>query len=294
MSQSARGYLAAALDTLQAVVLGRDTITWRNVRDSAFMFAAGATTSSDTYAAISWALHRVNKHSFLQAGRPGATSQLVQGRFGYVHVPQWSGNDAIADSLQSAIASLESAHVCGWIVDVRANGGGNMWPMLAGVGPLLGDTLIGAFGTGPSAERWLYKDGFSAIVRANGKIDTVSRATVATARLRDPRAPVAVLFDGGTGSSGEAIALAFRGRPNTRSFGEPTAGFATSNHGTQLAGANMVVTTGYQVDRRGIEAGERIQPDQLVRGAPPGWPFATDVVATAGAAWLAEAPACRR
>lgn len=295
MSVVARMYLSSALDTLQRAVLRSDTVSWRGVRDSAFAFAAGATKPSDTYAAIAWALHRANKHSFLQAAGPGAASEVVGGRIGYVHVPQWSGGSpSLADSLQTAVARLDRAGVCGWIVDIRANGGGNMWPMLAGIGPLLGDTLVGAFGTGPEAERWFYKDGVAGILHVGGRLDTVSRATVTAARVRAPRAPVAVLFDGGTGSSGEVIALAFRGRPNTRSFGEPTAGVATSNRGAQLPdGANMVVTTSYQVDRRGVVAGERIQPDEVVTGPPPGWPFATDAVARAAATWVSGAGRCR-
>jgi hypothetical protein len=28
-------------------------------------------------------------------------------------------------------------------VDLRGNGGGNMWPMLAGVGPVLGEGIVG-------------------------------------------------------------------------------------------------------------------------------------------------------
>jgi C-terminal processing protease CtpA/Prc len=295
MTAAARAYLSSALDTLQHVVLRSDTVPWGRVRDSALVLATGARKASDTYGAIAWALGRANKHSFLQAPRPGAVSEVVGGRLGYVHVPQWSGgSSSLADSLQTALTTLSDAGVCGWIVDLRANGGGNMWPMLAGIGPLLGDTLVGAFGTEPGADRWYYKNGVAGILHAGGALDTVSRASVPAARLRNAGAPVAVLFDAGTGSSGEVLALAFRGRPNSRSFGEPTAGFATANRGARLPdGANMVVTTGYQVDRRGVAAGERIRPDEVVAGPPPGWPFATDAAAASAAAWLVARPACR-
>jgi C-terminal processing protease CtpA/Prc len=164
-----------------------------------------------------------------------------------------------------------------------------MWPMLAGIGPLLGDSLVGAFGTAPDADRWYYHAGVAGIRYADGRLDTASRAPGAHVQPRLPMAPVAVLIDGGTASSGEAIALAFRGRPDTRSFGAPTAGFATANRGAALAdGANMVVTTGFMVDRRGVEAGERLHPDEPVPGPPSGWPFATDAVAAAATRWLAE------
>jgi carboxyl-terminal processing protease len=295
ISPEARSYLSTALDTLQAIAIRRDTVSWRIVRDSAMLLAAGAMTPSDTYAAIAWALARANKHSFFQAPRPGAVSQLVDHKFGYVHVPQWGdGSAALADSLQLAVTGLGAKGVCGWIVDVRANGGGNMWPMLAGIGPLLGDTIVGAFGTAVEADQWFYKDGVSGILHAGGKLDTISRATIPAARVRNANAPVAVLFDGGTGSSGEAVVLAFRGRVNTRSFGTSSGGFSTSNRGARLPdGANMVVTTDYQVDRMRKGNGERIQPDTVIRSGPPGWPYATDNVATVAASWLSETPSCR-
>jgi hypothetical protein len=47
---------------------------------------------------------------------------------------------------------------------------------------------------------------------------------------REKRTPkVAVLIDRRTGSSGEAIAIAFRGRPETRFFGDHTEGASIAN-----------------------------------------------------------------
>lgn len=40
---------------------------------------------------------------------------------------------------------------------------------------------------------------------------------------------VAVLTGSRTASSGEVVAIAFRGRPRTRSFGEPTVELSTAN-----------------------------------------------------------------
>ena len=42
--------------------------------------------------------------------------------------------------IQRIIAELDKSHPLGWIVDIRGNVGGNMWPMLAGAGPLLGES----------------------------------------------------------------------------------------------------------------------------------------------------------
>jgi C-terminal processing protease CtpA/Prc len=294
MSDSARRYLDVALDTLRHAVLGADTLPWARIRDSAYAVAAGAQRPSDTYSAIDWALHRANKHSFLQVPTPGATSSMLRGRVGYLHVPQWSGDPTpLADSLQTAIRALRDAGACGWIVDLRANGGGNMWPMLAGIGPLLGDTIVGSFGAGPSAARWFYRDGVAGIVAPSGHVDTVARASVHPVTDAMRVEPVAVLIDSGTGSSGEAIAIAFRGRPSTRFFGVPSAGFATVNRGAQLAdGANLVVTTGYSTDRRGTTYGDRVTPDERI-GITTRWPSPTDRVASTAAAWVANT-ACEK
>jgi hypothetical protein len=294
MSAAAREYLAAALDTLQRVTLRADTVPWNRIRDSAFAIAAGAQRPFDTYSAIDWAMRHANKHSFLQVAVPGAVSQMVRGRLGYIHVPQRGGAGIpLADSLHTAIRALQDSGACGWIVDLRANGGGNMWPMLAGIGPLLGDSLVGNFIVQGSVERWFYRRGTSGTISAAGKTDTVSRVTVPVVELRDPSAAIAVLFDRGTASSGEAVAVAFLGRPATRTFGTRSAGFATVNRGARLAdGANMVVTTGYYADRRGTVHMDQLTPDSTL-GISSAWPSPTDRIATAAADWLEHERSCR-
>lgn len=294
MSPAASAYLGAALDTIRAVTLRADTVSWRVIRDSAFFFAAGASKESDTYAGIAWALHRANKHSFLQATRPGVASELLAGGIGYLHVPQRGGAAvALADSLHAAVTTFVAAGACGWIVDLRDNGGGNMWPMLAGIGPLLGDSLVGSFGSGLSTEGWYYASGISGIRHQNGAIDTVSKVTVTPTRTSERYPPLAVLLDSGTGSSGEAVAIAFSGRPNSKTFGSSTAGFATVNRGARLAdGANMVVTTGYNTDRLGVTQPDRIVPEVVIPSPPSGWPTPRDRVSRAATAWLLASPAC--
>src|SRR6202042_1362834 len=47
--------------------------------------------------------------------------------------------DAFATSIQTILRTLQASRPCGWAVDLRGNGGGNIWPMLAGLGPLLGN-----------------------------------------------------------------------------------------------------------------------------------------------------------
>ena len=86
-----------------------------------------------------------------------------------------------------------------------------MWPMLAGLGPLLGEDTLGGFASLDSLALWGYHKGTAWIGRP-------SQVDVRTPVTLDPLPVVAVLTDGRTASSGEAIVIAFRGRSRTRSL----------------------------------------------------------------------------
>jgi C-terminal processing protease CtpA/Prc len=69
-------------------------------------------------------------------------------------------------------------------------------------------------------------------------------------RLAVPNPRVAVLTDVGVASSGETMAIAFRGRPNTRSFGTPTCGLSTGVEQFPLTrGGRIGVVTSLMADR---------------------------------------------
>jgi C-terminal processing protease CtpA/Prc len=104
---------------------------------------------------------------------------------------------------------------------------------------------------------------------------------------------VAVLLDGATASSAEAIAISFRPRPNTRSFGQPTAGYSTANRGARMSdGANLVVTVGVMTDRAGRAYGNPIEPDERVEMPAEWWPSPVDAVARRATTWLAGRLEC--
>jgi|SRR5947209_8978044 len=66
ISPNARAYLEHALDVMQQNAFHRERIDWGALRREALERAAGAEVPVDTYDAIRWALHQVNRHSFLQ------------------------------------------------------------------------------------------------------------------------------------------------------------------------------------------------------------------------------------
>ena len=93
---------------------------------------------------------------------------------------------------------------------------------------------------------------------------------------REPRSTVLSVED-------EAIVVAFRGRPDTRSFGKPTAGLTTGVEGFRLAdGAMLFLATSRFADRDGAVYDGPLPPDDLVLDRPE----------DAALEWLLEQPAC--
>jgi C-terminal processing protease CtpA/Prc len=72
-----------------------------------------------------------------------------------------------------------------------------------------------------------------------------------------------VLTSRATASSGEAVAISFKGRPRTRSFGIPTRGLSTSNAVFRLRdGATMFLTVATMADRTGRLYGSAVDVDE--------------------------------
>ena len=258
--------------------LWRDTVTWSRVEPEVRAIAAGAETAADTYPAIRELLARLgDHHSFFMkpqgaaafraggAENPRPLIRVQTDGVGYISVPAYSGADkaaaesyvrAVHDSLARTVTN--GAGTCRWIVDLRTNGGGNMWPMLGGLRPFVGEAGLGSFvssaGSGP-------------LWHARDQVDLKPPVTLAPLES----ANVAVLTGPRTASSGEAVAISFIGRPRTRSLGLPTAGLSTSNSTMSLPdGAMIVLTTAVEADRTGKRYGEKLVPDEVIPAAASG------------------------
>jgi carboxyl-terminal processing protease len=323
-------YLNRALDEMQTRALRRAAVDWPRVRAEALTRAAQAKTTVDTYDAIRFALASLGDHHsslhltaeleklesqrktqspslsepapqqpppspFVGRYEPEGRLATFGGRtFALVVVtkcfPENERQFVVYETkLQRILGELDRSHPAGWIVDLRGNVGGNVWPMLAGIGPLLGegDDLHESFTVdGHSFSR--YRDGVAAEV-GDGK-EFAYPGVEGTPYKMAGTPSVAVLIDHRTGSSGEAIAIAFRGRSNTRFFGEHSAGVSTVNETFALPdGASLWLTIGVQADRTGKQYPDGLGPDEEIRVANTILPDDQDPALQAALKWLSRA-----
>ena len=225
LSATASAYLNSILEIAQRNSINRLTIDWTAYRNSVVETAGSAQTIADLFPAIRTAitLLRDGHSSYRSAGGttifvalrscvpPAVVPLSLPSNIASVRVGAFSGTieqaNAYARQIQDAIAAADRDDLIGWIVDLRSNGGGNMWPMIAGLGPILGDGPLGYF-IGPTGIEtlWEYRNGAS--TSGGSANTTVSPPYVL--RRQQPR--VAVLSDIGIASSGEATLIAFRQR----------------------------------------------------------------------------------
>ncbi len=163
-----------------------------------------------------------------------------------------------------------------------------MWPMLAGVGPILGEGTCGYF-VAPSEKTSIqYRRG-----QAFGEQPEEYAKVNQPYELTYPQPPVAVLTSQLTSSSGEFVALAFRQRPQTRSFGEPTSGIPTGNEPKELSdGAWILLTTCLGADRTGQTYASSLIPDQEINIDWTRLGTVDDPVLQAAVQWLRAGEAC--
>jgi carboxyl-terminal processing protease len=308
ISPQAAAYLEAALEIMETNSLNRLETNWDETRALAAQLARDAQTPADIHAVITYLLPTVGgRHSFfmtpeeaskLEQGTLAAVSppsaKLLLNRLGFVAIQSVQTLNAeqeteYATLAQQLIREVDAQSPCGWIVDLRNNSGGNMWPMLTGLGPILGEGVAGKFIEPDGHEQeWSYRGGQSFI-----DDEVVTGVAGEAYKLQAEFPPVAVLIGFNTSSSGEAIAISFRGRPHTRSFGVFTAGFSTANASFSLSdGALMVLTTSVMADRAGQTFGSSIDPDERVDGNGQFAVIEDVTIPQAAIDWLLAEPAC--
>jgi hypothetical protein len=271
-------HLNELLRLMEAEAANARRVDWAQARTAVFAAAGAAQTIPDTYPAIEVALNLLDDFESHYRGfngpligpspepacQPGETeTPSLPATIGYVRLngcPCDEGPVAnqYAEAVQQAIRMADKPGLVGWIVDLREDRGGNMWPMIAGLGPIFGDGIIGWIVYNNRDYEREYRAG--AALSLN---EPFARVAVPYTLIR-PLPKVAVLTADTTNSAGEAITVFFRSRPNTRSFGAPTCG-----HHHLLAdfrmgnGATLTLKTAHNADRLKRTYAGRVVPDEL-------------------------------
>ena len=278
ISPVAAAYLEEVTTLLQRHSVNRRTIDWTAFRADIIAAAGPAQSIADTGPGIRRALALLGDGHSIYIPLRGAPISVptrtcnapsvrlvgVTSGIGYVRVRQFAGSGAEAtlypQQLQDNNRLADRDGLVGWIVDLRGNSGGNMYPMLAGIGPILGEGVAGYFLDADSlTTSFSYRAGISAYA------ETPLHQVSSVYQLKTPNPRVAVLTDGWVASSGEAMAVAFRGRPHTRSFGTATCGLSTGNATYFLSDTSrLVITTSTMADRTRRGYGDAITPDEVI------------------------------
>ena len=179
-------------------------------------------------------------------------TELLPDKIGYIRIPGFQVQNQqeinyYAQNLYDSIAKLEQRGSEAYIIDLRLNGGGNIYPMLSGISTFLGDHVI-AYETDADdnvVRKWEIENGNFII----GGYQTTQISADATLKLE--AAPIAVLTGAVTKSAGTMVAIALKKRPNTIFVGVPTAeGYSTSNGFFQFApNLTLNFATNFVADR---------------------------------------------
>lgn len=323
-------YLDSVIDFIQTHSLQRDVIDWPEVREEAHsrlneLVELG--TELDTlelwvsYPAIQYVMEQLRTagadgHNYFVPAADVAgftTAVLDTDRYtaptgsplpndiGYVSVPGVHTDEAaaarFAQDLDATITNQQRHASCGWIIDLRKNTGGNMYPMLAGLtslvqpGPLVG--FRNANGEGYMME--LLPDGSFAYEGGlyDGELVAGFQSLTMFSAPSFRQQPMAILIGPRSGSSGEATAIALTNRDRTRFFGEPTAGLATSPTYLYLFGGSLLsLATHWTTGPQGAIYPDGVHPDVTISPSDAERPLEDDPVVEAASEWLGQQPGC--
>lgn len=274
-------YINEVTTIMQQRLRNRANIDWANLKAEVLRRSASAKSIREAEPALVYLLTEIKdnySHIITPDGRylfgiqdgcpPLAFAGISDSEVGYIRVAftAATGEEAAryARNLQTTIRNLDNANLKGWIVDLRSTGG-NMWPMIAGLGPLLGEGIAGySIEPDNNFTTWSYNAGSAVDNQTN--VVTVSNPY----SVIKPTSKIAVLIDGGTAGAAEAIAIAFIGKPNTRLFGTSTCGLSTFIQSYPLSNNSILeLVVGVLADRNKKTYGGKINPDEVTSDPGP-------------------------
>ncbi|MBR5175137.1 MAG: hypothetical protein IKW89_04310 [Bacteroidales bacterium] len=257
------GYVRHCVKLLDRDGLYADSPEWKAKKNEVLASAKTISTLEEAHALVQEAGYVAGgKHTFLQAPVKDTTTYpevapeviMLEDGILYVLIPAHSGVK-VSDSLYvHTVFDFLQEHLDakGVIIDLRNNTGGNMYPMITAVSPLLPDGIILRFKSRDKVSPITLDYVVRSCQLAPDSIGKIPSST-----------PIAILTNAMTGSSGEATLICFRGLDNAKTFGAPTAGYASGNVTHLLAdGYLLAITRSCDVARTDeIFCNDPIDPD---------------------------------
>lgn len=275
--KSVKKYIKQAIDIVKNKSLYADSLNWKKIENEVEIKSKNLKTIDQCAVVTEYLITELrlagDNHSFLLKNEKAKkiasnnndikepTGKYLGNNIGYVNVPGiMSINHSVcmdfASKIQSIIQSIDTLPINGWIVDLRENRGGNMYPMIVGLGPLVGEGVLGFFiGKNESYKSaWKYEHGEVGYLKINKPY-----------KIKNENIKIAVLIGEKTASSGEMTTISFIGKSNTKLFGQPSGGYTTANQGFKLSdGAYIYLATSYTADRNSKKYLSKINPDIFV------------------------------
>lgn len=303
-----KDYLDEVFKIVEEHSINRDSLDFQDIKRTAYAKLKKNDSLENCYPIIKHTLKELmDSHSFFmpkeQVDKWQTTSQnnskheiitftgrLINPDIAYLHMRGFSSGDTVsiqnyADSLQHQIKLLDHKNLKGWILDLRENTGGNCWPMLTGLGPLLGEGICGYFiDNNQNKSSWFYRDGEAGI-----DTKTITKISKPSYKLINNLNPIAVLTGPRTASSGEVVVTAFHSKNNVRFFGESTCGLSTGNANFMLSDGSMILlTSSIYADREENIFGEKIKPDETIKFSNYSIGQTYDLVIKRAVEWIYE------
>lgn len=202
-----------------------------------------------------------------------------------VAVPLGTDLNVYAQQLRAAVDSLSHGESQRWIVDLRYASGGDMLPVFAGLAPLLDEGLVVTANDNKRTIRDMYT-----VHNGNFYHNQVEIGAFPPSPIHLASAKIAVLTSSHTSGASEVLAIGFRGRKNTRFFGQPTAGHVFVTKEVVITkDLSMRVAEMMYVDRRGNDYKGSITPDVEIDFVPNA-NFNADKAIEEASLWLLATP----
>lgn len=272
--------VSQALKITKEHAIHSETLDWSSIEQDVLQQADQVSSEKELYQVLQMLINRLgDNHSFLltaegkrwqrvekktpaETKRTEPRAKLRNAKIAYIEVNPMSSAakqdmKTYAQTLYQTIIAAYHEDMTGWILDFRENTGGQLWPMLAGLSPLINSDIAGN-AIYPNGDNWQWW-------AKNGKAGVGENIHHQVDRQSDPvmsEKPIAILISNRTASSGEASVVSFIGKKGVCLIGEQTRGLATVNQPYELAnGITLMLTSAYFGDRN-----KRVYPNGIEPG----------------------------